>query len=104
MPYAPVNGARLYYQQHGRGPDVVFLHGAGGNHLSWWQQVNTFAATYRCTTYDARGWGLSRSDTGIGRFVFGPDLVSLLDHLKIDRTHVIAQSMGGRAVAGLARL
>lgn len=104
MPYARINGARLYYQQHGRGPDVVFLHGAGGNHLSWWQQVVAFSAHHRCTVYDARGWGLSRADTGIGRFVFGPDLLALLDHLKIERAHIVAQSMGGRAVAGLARL
>jgi len=104
MPYARINGARLYYQQHGRGSDVVFLHGAGGNHLSWWQQVAAFSPHHRCTVYDARGWGLSRADTGIGRFVFGPDLLALLDHLKIERAHIVAQSMGGRAVAGLARL
>ncbi len=104
MPYAHVNGARLYYQQHGRGSDVVFLHGAGGNHLSWWQQVSAFGARHRCTVYDARGWGLSHAESGIGRFVFGPDLVALLDHLDITRAHIVAQSMGGRAVAGLARL
>lgn len=104
MPYARINGARLYYQQHGRGPDVVFLHGAGGNHLSWWQQGTMFGGHHRCTVYDARGWGLSHADTGIGRFVFGPDLLALLDHLKIERAHIVAQSMGGRAVAGLARL
>lgn len=104
MPYAHVNGAQLYYEQHGRGPDLVFLHGAGGNHLSWWQQLAEFSADFRCTVYDARGWGLSRGDTTIGRFVLGTDLVALLEYLKIDRAHVIAQSMGGRAVAGLVRL
>jgi pimeloyl-ACP methyl ester carboxylesterase len=104
MPYARVNGARIYYQQHGRGPDVVFLHGAGGNHLSWWQQVSAFGERYRCTTYDARGWGQSRAEGNLGRFVFGTDLVALLESLKIERAHVVAQSMGGRAVAGLARL
>lgn len=103
MPYAPVNAARLYYEQYGQGDDVVFLHGAGGNHLSWFQQVPAFAARYRVTLYDARGWGLSRGEAA-GRFVFGTDLVALLSHLGIERAHVVAQSMGGRAVAGLARL
>jgi pimeloyl-ACP methyl ester carboxylesterase len=102
MPYADVNGASLYYQQHGTGPDLVFLHGAGGNHLSWWQQVPHFAPHYRVTVYDARGWGLSRGDME-NRFVLGQDLVALMDHLGIERAHVVAQSMGGRAVAGLAR-
>ncbi len=104
MPYANVNGARIYYQQHGSGPDVVFLHGAGGNHLSWWQQIASFSDGFRCTVYDARGWGLSKGDTSVGRFILGTDLVALLEHLEIERAHVVAQSMGGRAVAGLVRL
>ena len=103
MPYAHVNAASLYYEQYGQGGDVIFLHGAGGNHLSWFQQVPAFAARYRVTLYDARGWGLSRGEPA-GRFVFGTDLVALLDHLGIERAHIVAQSMGGRAVAGLARL
>lgn len=104
MPYAQVNGARLYYEQHGRGDDIVFLHGAGGNHLSWWQQVAEFSSTHRCTVYDARGWGLSRGDMAIGRWALGADLIALTDRLGIERAHIVAQSMGGRAVAGLSRL
>lgn len=104
MPYATVNAASLYYQQAGSGPDVVFLHGAGGNHLVWWQQVAEFSKHFRCTTFDARGWGLSRGEMAVGRFSLGTDLVALLEHLGIERAHVIAQSMGGRAVAGLSRL
>lgn len=104
MPFANVNGARLYYEQHGNGDDAVLLHGAGGNHLSWWQQIPDFAATYRCTVFDARGWGLSRGDVAVGRWAFGTDLIALMDRLGIARAHVVAQSMGGRAVAGLARL
>lgn len=104
MPFVHVNGARLYYEQHGAGPDLVFLHGAGGNHLSWWQQVPAFAADYRCTVYDARGWGLSRGEMAVGRWALGTDLIALMDRLNIERAHVVAQSMGGRAVAGLARL
>ena len=103
MPYAPVNDAELYYEQYGSGPDLVFLHGAGGNHLSWWQQIAAFSADYRCTVFDARGWGLSRGDTNGGRFFLGTDFVALLEHLAIERAHVVAQSMGGRAVAGLVR-
>lgn len=104
MPYAQVNGARLYYEQHGHGDDVVFVHGAGGNHLSWWQQVPVFARQYRCTVFDARGWGLSRGEMSVGRWALGTDLVALLGHLGIVQAHVAAQSMGGRSVAGLTRL
>jgi 3-oxoadipate enol-lactonase len=37
MASVTVNGIDLYYEEHGAGPEVVFAHGAGGNHLSWWQ-------------------------------------------------------------------
>lgn len=104
MPFADVNGAHLYFEQSGRGPDLVFLHGAGGNHLSWWQQLPVFEREFRCTVYDARGWGRSTGEMGVGRFVLGTDLVALMAHLRIDAANVVAQSMGGRAVAGLARL
>jgi 3-oxoadipate enol-lactonase len=104
VPYATVNASRIYYQQTGTGPDVVFLHGAGGNHLVWWQQVAEFSRSYRCTTFDARGWGLSTGDMAVGRVSLGTDLVALLERLNIESAHVVAQSMGGRAVAGLTRL
>jgi len=104
MPHAQVNGASLHYRQYGRGPNVVFVHGAGGNHLAWWQQTAHFSRNYRVTVYDARGWGLSRGEIAVARATLGTDLLALLRHLHIDRAHILAQSMGGRAVAGLARL
>ena len=39
-------GCRLYYEVEGTGPFLVFAHGLGGNHLSWWQQVPHFRARY----------------------------------------------------------
>ena len=67
MPFLPVNGIELYYEVHGEGPAIVFCHGAGGNHLSWWQQVPVFAQRFRCITYDSRAFGLSRDAEGGGR-------------------------------------
>ncbi|MBK8558937.1 alpha/beta fold hydrolase [Candidatus Amarobacter glycogenicus] len=101
MPCVTVTPPASHYEQHGSGPDLVFLHGAGGNHLVWWQ-VAAFSREFRCTTFDARGWGLSRGEMAVGRFSLGTDLVALLERLDIGRAHIIAQSMGGRAVAGLS--
>src|SRR3990172_6186112 len=64
MPWTPVNGIRLYYQSYGTGPALVFAHGAGGNHLSWWQQVPFFAARYRCVVFDQRAFGRSADAAG----------------------------------------
>ncbi len=104
MPFAAVNGIRLYYESHGSGPAVVFAHGAGGNHLSWLFQVPLFSRRYTCVTFDQRAFGLSPDlPDGPGRRAFAEDLAGLLEHLRIDRAAVIAQSMGGRSAAGLAR-
>ena len=101
MPKAHVNGIELYYEVHGDGPAVVFAHGAGGNHLSWWQQVPVFAPRYRCITFDHRGFGQSLDvPDGPGGQAFVDDLKHLLDHLRIDRVSLVAQSMGGRTCLG----
>ena len=49
-------GAEIYYQVIGDGPAVIFAHGLGGNHLSWWQQVAHFASRYTCVVFSHRGF------------------------------------------------
>ena len=102
MPRAQINGIELYYEVHGDGPEtVVFAHGAGGNHLSWWQQVPVFARRYRCVTFDHRAFGWSRDAIdGPGRSAFVDDFCALLDHLKLERIYLVAQSMGGQCAMG----
>lgn len=103
MPWAPINGIRLYYQTYGKGPALVFAHGAGGSHLSWWQQVPSFARRYRCVVFDHRAFGRSLdAPGGPGRRAFAEDLRQLLDRLGIEGAAIVAQSMGGRTAVGFA--
>jgi 3-oxoadipate enol-lactonase len=96
MPRFKLSDASLHYQEHGQGPCVVFLHGSGGNHLSWWQQIPALSPHYRCLILDLRGFGLSHAAIPPhDPAVFGDDLHLLLDHLKIARAHVVGQSIGG---------
>jgi pimeloyl-ACP methyl ester carboxylesterase len=105
MPFAAVNGNDLYYETHGYGPAVVFAHGAGGNHLSWWQQIPAVSKRFRCITFDHRAFGRSRDGEGeakLGRRMFHEDLRELLDQLGIDECRIVAQSMGGRTAVGFS--
>ena len=103
MPKAPINGMELYYETAGEGPAVVFAHGRGGNHLSWWQQVPVFSKSYRCITFDQRGFGQSFNPPDMpGREAFVEDLRALLDYLGISETFLVAQSLGGLTCLGFA--
>ncbi|MBI3783162.1 MAG: alpha/beta fold hydrolase, partial [Deltaproteobacteria bacterium] len=80
---------------------LVFAHGAGGNHLSWWQQVPHFAPRFTVVTFDHRGFGQSaEAASGTGGAAFVDDLHALLDHLGIERCTLISQSMGGWTCLG----
>lgn len=96
MPMLDVTGGELYYEDRGEGDRaIVFAHGAGGNHLSWWQQVPHFSQRYRCITIDHRGFGQSLDHSGETIRAYRRDLEELLDHLGVASTAIIAQSMGG---------
>lgn len=105
MPKATINGTDLYYESTGddSAPTIIFAHGRGGNHISWWQQVAAFSGEYRCITFDHRGWGASIAEHGSPlRENFIADLTALLDHLKIEKAYLVAQSMGGFSCLGFA--
>ncbi len=116
MPTFERLGCQLYYEDDGpiadegssrraEAPVIVFAHGAGGNHLSWWQQVPAFNRSYRCIVIDHRGFGRSTLNEGAATptpDVFIDDLDALLDHLGIERAALVAQSMGGWTCLGLA--
>ena len=104
MAFMTKDSFRLYYEDSGgNAPAIVFLHGAGGNHLSWWQQLPVFVDEYRCIAVDQRGFGQSPDvPGGPGPAALGADVLALLDHLGIARAALVAQSMGGWAAVGAA--
>jgi pimeloyl-ACP methyl ester carboxylesterase len=91
---AAVNGTRLVYAIDGDGPPVVFIHGFSLDHRMWEAQVGPFAARHRVIRYDARGFGASGPATA-EPYANIDDLAALLDHLGVDRAHIIGLSMGG---------
>jgi len=89
-------GAEIYFERTGSGPTIVFAHGLGGNHLSWWQQVPHFSSRYTCVTFAHRGFSPSRITSGsVDPLLFEDDLLALVDHLALAEVRLVAQSMGG---------
>ena len=92
--FAEVNGTRLYYEIAGSGHPLVFLHGFTFDTRMWDDQFDAFAQHYRVVRYDMRGYGKSALPTEES---YSPtdDLKALLEHLEIDRAHLVGLSRGG---------
>ena len=107
MSIAHLDEAEIYYEIHGNGPPLVFIHGAGGSHLAFWQQVPFFLGSYTCLVYDQRGFGRSTAhgqhDPADGAALLG-DLEALLDHtgLSGERLRLVGQSLGTLCSLGYA--
>ena len=101
MPYATTDdGVRLYYEDTGTGEPLVFVHEFAGDHRQWEPQVRYFSRRFRCVTFDARGYPLSdvpHADTQYSQARARDDIKSVIDHLSIERAHIIGHSMGAFA-------
>jgi pimeloyl-ACP methyl ester carboxylesterase len=104
MPIADIDHTRISYTQTGSGSDVVMVHGLAAN-LAFWNLriVPPLAGAFRIATYDLRGHG--RSDMPLSGYTMRDmvgDLHGLLDHLAIERAHLVGHSFGGGVVLNYA--
>jgi pimeloyl-ACP methyl ester carboxylesterase len=89
-------GSTLYWEVTGSGPAIVFAHGLGGNHMSWWQQVAHFSKDWTCVTFAHRGFAPSTPiEGGPDPADYTDDLAALISHLDLPDVRVVGQSMGG---------
>ena len=98
MPYVSLPGVDLWYEDTGgAGAPVIFLHAATGTCDCWIYQLPAFtAAGYRCIAYDRRTWGRSHpTDDSLQPGYQGDDLHGLIEHLGLERCHLVATAAGG---------
>jgi len=96
-------GAAIGYDDTGQGPAVVFLHAFPLNRTMWAPQTSALAATWRCVTIDARGFGESTPTGPFSVDRYADDVVAVLDGLGIARVTVVGLSMGGYVAFALWR-
>ncbi|HEY3848346.1 MAG TPA: alpha/beta hydrolase [Acetobacteraceae bacterium] len=101
MPHAIADDeVRLYYEESGSGIPVIFVHEYAGDHRSWEPQMRHFGQRYRAITYAARGYPPSDVPEDLAKYSqvrAADDIGAVLDHLRIDKAHVVGLSMGGFA-------
>lgn len=100
MATANINDVEIFYEQTGHGTPIVFLHEFAGDYRSWEMQARFFARRYSVVTYNARGYppsGVPEDPSAYSQDIAIEDLRGLMDHLHIDRAHIVGFSMGGSA-------
>jgi 3-oxoadipate enol-lactonase len=97
VPYADVNGQKLYFEDTGGdGPPMILSHGFLMDHEMFAPQVAEFRRTHRVITWDERGFGQTETDgQPFTYWDSARDLFGLLDQLGIERAILGGMSQGG---------
>lgn len=94
--FEPAAGVRLRFRQAGSGEPILVLHGFASSLEAVGPLADSLAPAYRVIALDQRGHG--RSDAPADAEAYGhemaDDVVRLLDHLDIERAHLLGHSMG----------
>ena len=83
------DGAKIYYEDHGKGDVILLVHGWMCSSKFWKANVPELAKEFRVVTIDQRGHGYS-SKTLWGHTVpqYARDVRALIEHLPITREHL----------------
>ncbi len=101
MKTTDVNGIELAYDVQGEGEPVLFIHGAlFADFLRPLAEQPAFSG-FRRIRYHRRGYGESGGQPG-GFDMQAADIVALLDHLEVDRAHLVGHSEGAMIALELA--
>ncbi|WP_250517907.1 alpha/beta hydrolase [Caballeronia sp. INDeC2] len=103
MPTIQNAAATLYYEVHGQGEPLIFVHGGGGNSMAWFQQVPHFARRFKVITVDLRGFKHSHCPPEFTHpQYFADDMRAIMDAEGIGQAAFVCQSLGAWAGLRLA--
>jgi pimeloyl-ACP methyl ester carboxylesterase len=102
--YVDVNGLHMYYEVQGEGSPLVLLHGGVQSiDLSFAGLIPQLVGRHRVIGVELQGHGrtadIDRKSTSAA---LAGDVVALLDHLGVDRAHVLGFSLGAAVALELA--
>jgi len=104
MPSIQTADIQTYYEIHGRGAPLVFIHGGWVSRRMWQPQVEHFCHNYQVITYDIRGHGQTGGSPRRRYSVelFADDLSLLLKALGVEKPAVCGLSLGGMVAQAYA--
>jgi pimeloyl-ACP methyl ester carboxylesterase len=93
-----VGRSRISTLTMGEGPDILMLHGLGATKASFFEAAAALSRDHRVHALDLPGFGSSSKpafaayDAGY----FADAVLGVMDALKIERAHLVGNSLGGR--------
>jgi pimeloyl-ACP methyl ester carboxylesterase len=87
-------GGPLYHLVNGEGEPLMLLNGIAMSAASWESIALPLEGHYRVIRFDFRGQLMSPGKAPRDAGLHAQDVVELLDHLDIDRVHLVATSFG----------
>lgn len=94
--HAALNGIRMYYEQYGRGPALILLHGGAGNGMQFSKQIPEFRKRHRLIVPDLCAQGRTTDRPGpLTYHAMAEDVVSLMDRLGVREADLMGWSDGG---------
>jgi pimeloyl-ACP methyl ester carboxylesterase len=105
MPNILANDIRIYYEERGSGPAMVWAHGLAGTWQGWEKVMDFFQNRFRVIAYDARGHGRSEipdQPEAYAQDIMVEDMRGLLDALGITKAIVGGHSMGANVALNFA--
>jgi len=96
MPALTLDGAKVVYEERGKGEPVILLHGWGSSRKQWLLNLKALAPRFRAIALDLPGFGESEESafpyTLDGMAFF---LEAFRDALRLPSFHLLGHSMGG---------
>lgn len=90
---------RIYYDDVGSGAPVMMIHGAATSSKVYDGLASRLVAKFRCIRLDLRGLGQSDRVDAVSPTAWCDDTMALMDHLEIEKAHLLGCSLGAR-IAG----
>ncbi len=96
MPKVTIGDIQIYYEDYGQGPPLIMTLGLGQDITTWNFQISELSKHLKLIVFDNRDSGKSsRSSQNYTTQIMAQDILGLMDHLEIDRTHLLGTSLGG---------
>jgi pimeloyl-ACP methyl ester carboxylesterase len=95
MPHIKANDINIYFEQMGKGDDLLIIGGFSSTHKMWQNFQKMLSKNFRVTIFDIRGSGAtSKTEPPYSMELLANDTVALLNNLSIGNAYILGHSMG----------